>query len=232
MRAAEQPIDLGVEPALWHRAPAPALQVRPDLRELAVWLYTKFDAEPVARTIRVHASGAAEIIERPVHEVVDVGDQIARATAALVGTDAAEINWALFVLARAHVTSAAPSVAKILGSDNANLRSAAASTLAELGEVTAVDALAAAARRETEATAQTAEVQALGTIPTKASIHALAELRSAIKGAARIEVVHALGKIGAASPSNEVRAALADAATHDVDKTVRTLAKSYLDNLH
>jgi len=228
VRATDRPPSASVDPALWRLAPAPTLRTAPETRELVVWLYTIGADEPAERTVRAHPAAPAEITERPAHEAVALGDPITRATAALGGNDSDAIQWALLVIARSNVTAAAPAAAKLLGHSDPRLRSAAASTLGTLAAAASVDALAAAASHETEEIAQIAQIQALGHVATPASARALTVLRAKIHSATiRVEVIHALARVGDAA-ADTVHAALADAAAHDDDANLRALATTYL----
>lgn len=230
VRATERPPTAGVDPGLWRIAPAPLFHPGPDRRELVFWLYTAATDEPVERTVRARPKGPADIVDRPVHEIVKLGDPVTRATAALGGSDVDTIQWALLVITRAHVVAAAPAVAKLLESTHASLRGDAASTLETLADPRSVDALAAAASSEADDTAQLLEVEALGAHTTAASAKALATLRPKLHGRARVQGIHSLARIGRAALA-EVRPALADAAAHDPDADLRSLAASYLKSL-
>lgn len=230
VRATERPPSAAVDPAVWRAAPAPILHTKPDRRELVFWFYTASADEPTERTVRTGPKGPATIADRPVHEIVKLGDRITRATAALGGRDAGAIQWALLVVTRERVVAAAPAVAKLLEHTSASIRGDAASTLAALADPRSVDALTAAAGRDTDDTAQLLEVTALGAIATVASAKALAALRPKLRGQARGESIHALSRIGTAALA-EVRPALADAAAHDPDAALRSLAATYLKNL-
>jgi hypothetical protein len=223
-------VQASIDPALWRAAPAPALRTAGDARTLVAWLYTRGADEPVELTITAHATGAATLRERPAHELVAPGDPVARATAALAGDDDELIQWALLYLPQRGATTAAPAIATLLASPVADRRAAAASALAVLASPDAVAPLAAAAGKEGDPTALTAELQALGHIKTAASARALGSLRAALTSDRRVEAIHALAAIGAAARA-EVKAGLADAAAHDRDPDLRALAASYLRDL-
>jgi hypothetical protein len=231
VRSGDKPAAASIDPLVWRAAPAPSLRTGPDLRALTVWLYVGNTAEPIELTIRAHPSGPAELVARPAHERVASGDPIARATAALDGDDKPAIEWALLTLGKAGAVDAAPAIAKLLARDDAALRGDAAATLGLLEAATTIDAIAAAAGKERDDIALTAEVQALGHMKSAAAARALGALRAKIHDAdVRVEVIHALAKL-APTAKPEAKAALADAAAHDADPDLRGLAASYLADL-
>jgi hypothetical protein len=225
---AEEPVPTpAIDPLVWRAAPAPRVRFGADTRELGVWLYTARAEGPVAWTVRASPVGA-QVSERPARELVDVGDVTGRAVEAVAGDDLEATRWALLFLSLHPVTSSPPGLTRLLSHADAAVRGSAASALAACPTEDAVDALCAAARHETEAGAQTLQVQALGRLGTAAAARGLASVQARIADPwVRVEVIHALARLGA---SPEARAGLAEA-SRDADSEVSGLAAYHLERL-